>query len=137
MRTMSKLPTMTVALVAVLGISLFQCGKTVDPDSDGGITGDATIDPPRSEAGGPDAPTMDAALDTAPTFDAAPPVVSCTADPTVCNSLPPSVCGDTNTVVFFSDGACVDNKCTWKTNTMSCGSQSYCVQGGCTPPTTK
>ena len=134
---MSKLPMVTAALVAALGVLLCHCGKTVDPDSDAGITGDATVDVSTSNDAGIDGRTSDASRDANSSFDAAPPVVSCAMNASACDSLPPSTCADATTVLFFSDGACDGGTCTWKTRTMPCGAQSYCFNGGCTPPTTK
>jgi hypothetical protein len=129
-------------VVVVLGFVLLRCGKVAETPGDAGETDGARDDAAASEdAGG----TGDASLDTGTssdvgtdsTVDAAPPNVSCTADAGVCNDLPPSVCGDSKTLLYFSDGACVGGKCTWKQTAMTCGPQSSCFQGGCTPPTTK
>ena len=133
---MSKLPIAIAALVAATGVFLCHCGKTVD-QADAGRDGDAAIEVPGSDGGGTDGQAADGSPDARSTLDAAPPVVSCGMDASVCENLQASTCADDKTVLFYSDGACVDGTCMWKESTMACGSQSYCVNGGCTPPTTK
>jgi len=109
----------------------------VDPNSDAGITRDAAIDVSTSDDAGTDGRASDASRDAASSSDAAPPAVSCAMNASACNSLPPSTCADATTELYFSDGTCDGGTCTWKTSTMNCGAQSYCVSGGCTPPVTK
>lgn len=126
-----------VSVLLLLGLVLFHCGKTADEAADAGPTGDAaTRTPPTTDAGATDAAS--AVKDASLTPDAAtPPNVSCTtADASACDSIPPSVCAAFDTLVYFSDGACVDGACTWKQTSMQCV-QGYCTNGGCTPPTTK
>lgn len=137
LRKMSKLPSAITALVAALGVTLCHCGKTAEPQADAGTTGDAAIELPGSDDAGADAQPTDASPDAGSTLDAAPPVVSCAMDASVCETLPASTCADAKTVLFFGEGLCVNGSCTWKQSTMPCGPQSYCVNGGCTPPTTK
>jgi hypothetical protein len=139
---MSKrsVPLHLAGLVTVLplGILLFHCGKTVDgAGADGGSTrGDSTTAPVPSDTDSGTSDNVDAGFDGARVFDAAPPEVSCAADASACDELPSSVCADETTVLYFNDGTCVDGGCQWKEKTMACF-QGMCVQGGCTPPTTK
>jgi hypothetical protein len=130
---MSKL--VAVAAVSFVGFVLLHCGKTLDDPADAGRFSDAAPStPPYADAGAADASidSSDSALDAT-----APPKVSCADDASACDALPPSVCADSKTLVYYGGGACVDGSCTWTQSTMTCGVQSYCVQGGCTPPTTK
>jgi len=120
----------------LLGLLVLHCGKTAEEPTDAGKTADATPGTTSTSDGG----AADASLDSSgPMLDAAPDAkVSCTAeDASACDTLPASVCADSMTLVYFSGGACVDGTCTWKQTSMPCGTQSYCMQGGCTPPTTK
>ena len=123
-------------LLAV-GLVLVHCGKTVDEPTDAGKTADATTSTtPGSDAGATDASSFDTG---SPTLDAAPDAqVACTTeDASACDTIPPSVCVDGTTLVYFSGGSCVDGTCRWTQSPMPCGAQSYCMNGGCTPPTTK
>ena len=152
MPAMPKLPITVAALVAVatLGLlALCQCGK-VEEDSQvdsgkkavpsggtSGTSGTSGASGTSGTSGTSGSASSDAATDATATFDAAPPVVTCTAGSNECDDSPPSVCGDNTTVVFFGAGECVSGTCQWKEKTLSCGVQSYCLNGGCTPPTTK
>lgn len=130
---MKKLLLLPGALV--LGLGLASCGKTAEEIADAGKTSnDASSTAPTVDSGIVFPPT-DATL---PLVDAAPDAhVACTTeDASACDTIPPSVCVD-GQVVYFSAGRCVDGMCTWKTTAMGCGAQSYCMNGGCTPPTTK
>ena len=130
---MSKL--LLLPCILATGLVLAHCGKTADETSDAGKTGDAASSTPPDADSGTTAPPVDA---TAPPIDAAPDAqLACTTeDASACDTIPPSVCAD-GKVVYFSAGTCVDGMCRWKTTAMDCGTQSYCMNGGCTPPTTK
>lgn len=125
-------------VLTLLGFVLVHCGKTVDEASDAGQATDAGGSTTPTPIG--DAATTDAFVDAheggrAP--DAATPQVSCTVDDAgACDSIPPSVCVDPDTLVYFSAGACVNGSCAWKQTAMQCF-QGYCTNGGCSPPTTK
>ena len=123
--------------VLAIGLVVVHCGKTTDDTADAGTKSDA------ASSTGPDAkgdsgiavPPLDAQT---PGLDAAPDAkVPCaTEDASACDTIPPSTCVD-GQVVYFSNGSCVNDICAWKATAMACGSQSYCLDGGCTPPTTK
>ena len=120
-----------------IGLLVVHCGKTADDAADAGKTPDAasSMGPDGKGDSGIAVPPLDAG---APGLDAAPDAkVACTTeDASACDTIPPSTCAD-GQVVYFSGGSCVDGMCAWKTTAMSCGLQSYCMNGGCTPPTTK
>jgi len=64
-----------------------------------------------------------------PSMDAGPPpMVSCSASAPTCD-LPPSTCLDTNYLIYYTDGTCVDDACQYTTNLLYC--PSGCVNGGC------
>jgi hypothetical protein len=121
--------------LVVVALVLAHCGKTADEPTDAGSTGDAATTTQPGVDSGIAVPPLDASL---PPVDAAPDAqLTCTTeDASACDTIPPSVCVD-GQVVYFSAGTCVDGLCRWKTTAMACGSQSYCMNGGCTPPTTK
>lgn len=121
-----------------IGLVVVHCGKTADEPADAGATPDAasSMGPDGNGDTGIAVPPLDA---QAPGLDAAPDAkVPCaTADASACDTIPPSTCAD-GKVVYFSNGSCVNDTCTWKSNTIDCvAQQSYCLDGGCTPPTTK
>ena len=134
---MSKARIELSVLVALsLGLLLCHCGKTADEARDAG---------PATDAAGSATPPLEGGVtdaagdrnDGASTLDAAPPVnVPCAADASVCDEIPPSVCSDSNTLIYFSEGTCVGGACAWKQTAMTC-IQGYCRDGGCSPPTTK
>ena len=121
-----------------IGLVVVHCGKTADDAADAGTKSDAasSTGPEGKGDSGVAVPPLDAG---APGLDAAPDAkVACaTEDASACDTIPPSTCVD-GKVVYFSGGSCVNDTCTWKSNTIDCTSQqSYCLDGGCTPPTTK
>jgi hypothetical protein len=145
-RVMSKLPKTIAILVlvaapaTVLCLVLCDCGRTVDTDgsgADAAPASDPQMQPPASTDAGNGLRLADGAIAEDATIDAAPPVVSCGDDAAVCDDLPSSTCADPKTVLYYGMGSCVDGGCVWSTSTMACGFQSACVNGGCTPPTTK
>ena len=42
---------------------------------------------------------------------------------------PPSHCMDENTLAYYTDGHCVDGRCSWKVEFLMC--PTGCVSGGC------
>ena len=120
-----------------IGLVLAHCGKTADEPADAGTTPEAapSTHPDGATDSGIAIPPLDA---RDPALDAAPDAhLACTAgDASACDTIPPSTCVD-GQVVYFSNGSCVNDTCAWKATAMACGSQSYCLDGGCTPPTTK
>jgi len=88
----------------------------------------------------PTGPTADAPVDVTyvvpdappPSVDAAPPPVeACQMDAGQCQ-LPPSTCLDTQYLVYYTGGDCVDGTCRFMTNVMYCGGWG-CQNGGCVP----
>lgn len=72
--------------------------------------------------------------------DASAPEVACAADAApdgdvgAC-ALPPSRCGNDETLVYFTGGTCVDGGCVWDVNELAC--PRGCAQGGCNPGPTR
>jgi len=61
-----------------------------------------------------------------------PPTVSCAPDDAgaVC-APPPSSCADQHWIVYYDDGQCVKNQCTWTTQFFNCRGDDPCYGGGC------
>lgn len=128
----------TGALVAAQALLLCHCGKTAETQTaDAGAAGDANVTLDGGHDAGTDGRLTDGSAGGDSPFDASPPTVSCVEDASACDTLPVSTCEDSRTVRYYESGSCVGGSCTWKANTMPCGTQSTCVNGGCTPPTTK
>ncbi|HVU02894.1 MAG TPA: hypothetical protein VHE30_14140 [Polyangiaceae bacterium] len=79
--------------------------------------GSSDAGPPNVDAGPPPLVTcgVDAGADASP-------------DAAVC-APPPSRCADTETLVYYSGGACVDGLCQFVTEILHC--PTGCVDGGC------
>ncbi len=98
--------------------ALAACGDHGQPQTPRDAKVDAT----------PDA-IVDAFVPPPPPFDAPPPpVVSCEADAGTCQ-LPPSVCLDTQYLIYYTGGDCAAGTCSFVTNLLYC--YGLCENGGC------
>lgn len=122
-----------LGLWSALSLLGFACGKVEEdePAIDASRAVDQGDDA-SSDGATTDARGADAIADTGPDV-----TTPCLPDGGGCTVPPTSTCESLTAMASYGDPSCIAGKCVWKKTVTPCGIQSQCVNGGCTPPTTK